>query len=164
MSAAAAVCAVAADPLSVFVRAISVMGFPRTGTPECDSAAALRAHEVALAMDPNAILHLWLSGIRLREFGRFDEALAIRAELTERARSEYIGPVAFLTMLDLDLGDDDATATLLRSNVEAESGPVGIYLTVARELELLLTHPRLGPLVRQLSLYVQRPGLPPMPR
>ena len=196
-SAAAAARAVAADPLSTFIRAVSVMGFPRTGTPECDSAAALRAHEVALAMDPNAVILLWQSAIRLSEFGRFDEALertrraveltqrgpvvvgihgrtlalagrrdealAIRAELTDRARTEYIGPAAFLMMIGLDMGDDDETAKLLRSNVEAESGPVGIYLTVARELEPLLTHPRLGPLVRQLSLYAQGPGLPPMP-
>jgi hypothetical protein len=94
--------------------------------------------------------------------GRRHEALAVRDELTDRARTEYIGPVAFLMMIGRDLGDDDATATLLRSNVEAESGPVAIYLTVAPELELLLTHPRLGPLVRQLSLYAERPGLPPM--
>ena len=148
-------------------------------------------------MDPNAVILLWQSAIRLSEFGRFDEALertrraveltqrgpvvvgihgrtlalagrrdealAIRAELTDRARTEYIGPAAFLMMIGLDMGDDDETAKLLRSNVEAESGPVGIYLTVARELEPLLTHPRLGPLVRQLSLYAQGPGLPPMP-
>jgi len=67
-------------------------------------------------------------------------------------------------MIGLDLGDDDATAMLLRSNVEAETGPVAIYLSVSPELELLITHPRLGSLVRQLSLYAQRPGLPPMPR
>jgi tetratricopeptide (TPR) repeat protein len=196
-SAAAAARAVAADPLSTFVRAVSVMGFPRTGTPECDSAAALRAHEVALAMDPNAVVHLWQSAIRLSEFGRFDEALertrraveltqrgpvlvgihggilgragrreealAIRAELTDRARTEYIGPGIFLAMDGHDLGDDDETANLLRSNVDAETGPSAIYLVAAPKLDLLLTHPRLGPLVRQLSLYAERPGLPPMP-
>ncbi len=41
--------------------------------------------------------------------------------------------------------------------------PAAIYLVAAPELELPLTHPRLGPLVRQLSVYAERPGLPPMP-
>jgi hypothetical protein len=105
-----------------------------------------------------------IHGRTLALAGRREEAMAIRAELTERARLEYIGPGAFLQMIGLDLGDDDATATLLRSNVEAETGPTAIYTTVAPELDLLLSHPRLGPLVRQLSLYAQRPGLPPMRR
>jgi hypothetical protein len=141
-------------------------------------------------MDPNAVTHVWMSAIRLSDFGRFDEALerarhaveltqrgpvlvgvlartlalagrrdealAIRAELTDRARTEYIGPGIFLVMDGHDLGDDDTTANLLRSNVEAETGPAAIYVVAAPELDLLLTHPRLGPLasistVRELA-------------
>ena len=196
-SATAAARAVAADPLSVFVRAIAVLGFPHVGTPDCCAAAALRAHDAALAMDPNSMLNLWTSAVRLTEFGRHDEAvdrmrravalaqrapiilgqlgrtlalagrrdeaLAIRAELEERAQKEYVGPVAFLVTISLDLGDEEATAALLRRNIEAETGPASMYITLRRELEPLLAHPRLGPLVRQLSLYAQWPGLPPMP-
>ena len=196
VSRAAAARAVAADPLSVFVRAVAVMGFPRDGIPGCDSAAALEAHEAALALDPNAMIHLWMSAVRLSDFGRHDEAirrlaraveltqrgpllvglyarglalagrrdeaLATRAELIERARTEYIGPAAMLMMVALDLDDENATAILLQSNVDAMTGPTAIVTTVVRELEPLLTHPRLGPLVRQLTLYAQRPGFLPM--
>ena len=196
-SAAAAARAVAADPLSVFVRAIAVMGFPRVGPPDCDSTAALRAHETALTIDPNSFLHLWISAFRLCDFGRYDEALerlrravelsqrgplvtgmygrtlalagrraealAIRAELTARSRTEFIGPAAFLMMMVLDDADEEATAALLKANIDGATGPTALDTTVSRELEPLLTHPRLGPLVRQLSLYAQKPGLPPMP-
>ena len=196
-AAAAAARAVAADPLSMFIRAVAVMGFPRAGPPGCDSAAALAAHEAALAMDPNSLIHRWMASVRLCDFGRFDEAveyirravelaqrgplvtgllgralalagrrdeaLAIRAELRERATREYVGPVALLMMISLDEGDDDAIAAVLQANIDAQSGPTAIHTTVVRELEPLLTHPRLGPLVRQLSLYARMPALPPVP-
>src|SRR5206468_2313340 len=67
--------AIAADPLSVFVRAVSVMGFPVRGIPGADSAAALAAHEAALVMEPNSVLHLWMSCVRLCDFGRYAEAV-----------------------------------------------------------------------------------------
>ncbi len=186
--------AIAADPLSMFVRAVATMGFGISGDLACDSAAALRAHDAALAIDPNAMIHLWMSAIRLGDLGRFDEAihrmaraveltqrgpmvvgmfgrilglagrradaLAIRAELIERARTEYVGPAA-LMMVELVVGDESAIADILRRNIEAETGPTAIGTSVVRELEPLLVHPRLGPLVRQLSLYAQRPGCVP---
>ncbi len=68
--------AVALDPLSLFVRAVSVMGFPIVGIPGADTIAALEAHDAALAMEPNAFLHLWMSAIRLGELGRHAEAVA----------------------------------------------------------------------------------------
>ncbi len=187
-SKAAAARAVAADPLSVFIRAVSVMGFPVHGISGADSAAALEAHETALAMEPNSVIHLWMSAIRLSDFGRHDEAvlrleravvltqrgalvvgmyaralalagrhekaMATRAELQERARNEYVGPGAGLMMIALGLDDENATAALLRDNVEAMTGPTVIVTTVVRELELLLGHPRLGPIVRELTLWV----------
>ena len=196
-AAAASARAAAADPLSMFVRAIAVMGFPVLGIPECNSAAALRVHEAALAIDPNSFLHLWISSVRLCDFGRFDEALdrvrraveltqrgplmtglyartlalagrraealTVRDELTTRSRTEFIGPSSFLMMMVLDQDDEEATATLLQANIDAATGPTAISATVSRELEPLLIHPRLGPLVRQLTLYAQKPGLPPMP-
>jgi serine/threonine protein kinase/tetratricopeptide (TPR) repeat protein len=183
----AAARAVAADPLSLFIRAVSVMGFPHTGIPGCDSAAALEAHETALAMDPNATIHLWMAAIRLSDLGRHgeavarvsraaeltqrgplilgmlaramalagrrDEALAIRAELRERSTREYVGPAAMFMMVGLDLEDEAATAALIQANVDAETGPTAISTTVLRELEPLLDHPRLGPLVRRLTMW-----------
>jgi len=190
-SKAAAVRAVAADPLSVFVRAVSVMGFPRHGIPGADSAAALAAHEEALRLEPNAVLHLWMSAIRLQDFGRDEEALAaiaraveltqrgplvlgmyaralalagrgdearrIQQELRERAKREFVGPAAGLMQVVLGLDDEEATAALLRENIEAQTGPTAIVTTVVRELAPLIDHPRLGPLVQQLSLWATAP-------
>jgi eukaryotic-like serine/threonine-protein kinase len=189
---AAAQRAGAADPLSLFIRAISVMAFPARGIPGADSAAALEVHETALVMDPNSVLHLWMSGIRLSDFGRHeeaaermkraveftqrgplivalyartlglagrrDEALALREELRAREQREYIGPAAMLMMVGLGLDDEHETAALLEANIDAMTGPAAIVTTVVRELEPLLEHPRLGPLVRKLTLWATRPG------
>jgi hypothetical protein len=183
--------AIAADPLSLFVRAVAVMGFPMHGIPGADSAAALAAHEAALAMEPNSVLHLWMSSVRLTDFGRYAEAveriaraveltqrgpllvglyartlalagrraeaLALREELRQRASREYVGPVARLVMLPLDADDEDAIAVLLRENIDAMTGPTGIATTVIRELQAMLDHPRLGPLVRQLTMWSTSP-------
>jgi hypothetical protein len=65
-----------------------------------------------------------------------------------------------LTMVGLDIDDEDATAALLQQNVHAMTGPTAIVTTVARELEPLLDHPRLGPLVRGLTLWATRPQAP----
>ena len=193
-SKAAALRAVSLDPLSMFVRAVSVMGFPVVGIPGADSAAALDAHETAIAMDPNAVIHLWMSAVRLADFGRHEEAvarmrrtveltqrgplivgmyaralalagrreeaLALRDELRDRARREYVGPAAMLMMVGLELDDEEATAALLEANVEAMTGPTAIVTTVARELTPLLASPRLGPLVRRLTLWATRPTAP----
>jgi eukaryotic-like serine/threonine-protein kinase len=186
--------AFAADPLSLFVRAVSVMGFPTDGIPGCDSAAALAVHEAALEVDPNAVIHAWMSGVRLADLGRHDEAvariahaveltrrgplmvgmlgralwlagrrddaLAVRAELRARATREYVGPAAMLMMIVMDFDDDDAMAALLQANVDAMTGPTAIVTTVARELAPFLDHPRLGPLVRGLTLWATRPPAP----
>ena len=183
--------AIALDPLSLFIRLVSVMGYPVRGIPGADSAAARAAHEAALAMDPNSLIHLWMSAIRLADFGRHDEAvprlaravelaqrgpllvglyaralalagrraeaLALREELLARARQEFIGPAAMLMMIGLDLQDEAATGALIEANVAGMTGPVAIATTVARELEPLLDHPRLGPLVRQLTLWATSP-------
>jgi eukaryotic-like serine/threonine-protein kinase len=189
--------AIEADPLSTFVRAIGVIGFFSKDDPEAGAAAALRQHDEALALDPNSVVNLWLSAVRLGDLGRWDEALrrvqraveltqrsplllamwgrilalsgrrdealALRAEIVARAASEYVGPVPLL-YLDVQLGDEAQIADSLRRNIEAGTGPTSLATSgIDRELDPLLTHPRLGPLVRQLFLYAERPGLPPMP-
>jgi hypothetical protein len=149
-----------------------------------DSAAALEAHETALAMDPNAVIHTWMSAIRLADFGRHDEAIArLRAqvELTQRghsssgciARSLACGPsrrsvghsrraARYVRSRVCRTGgdvDDGRTRHRRRrgdrrapsANVDAMTGPTAIVTTVVRELEPLLDHPRLGPLVRRLT-------------
>jgi serine/threonine protein kinase/tetratricopeptide (TPR) repeat protein len=91
-------------------------------------------------------------GFILAKFGRCDEALALRAEIEERARHEYVGPVAALHV-DVGLGDEDRLEQSLRLNVEAETGPTSLSVVLMEDLEGLLSHRRLGPLVRRLSLF-----------
>ena len=62
-----------------------------------------------------------------------------------------------LMMVGLDLDDEAATAALIETNVAEMTGPVAIATTVVRELEPLLEHPRLGPLLRRLTLWATRP-------
>jgi serine/threonine-protein kinase len=191
VSKAAAARAQALDPLSVFVRAVSVMGFPAAGIAGADSAAALDAHHAALVIDPNSVVNLWMASVRLADFDRYAEslaymqraveltqrgplmvglcaralaladrraeALALRDELRDRAKRAYVGPAAFLMMIGLDLDDEAATAALIEANVEAMTGPTAIVTTVMRDVEPLLDHPRLGPLVRRLTLWATRP-------
>ena len=186
----AATRAVSLDPLSVFIRAVSIMGFPPRGIPGADSAAALEGHLTALAMEPNSVLHLWMSAVRLSDFerhgealvniqraveltqgaplmvglharalglaGRRAEALVLREQLRERAQREYVGPAVMLMMIGLDSDDEAAMAAILRDNIDAMTGPTAIVTTVIRELEPVLDHPRLGPLVRRLTLWEAR--------
>ncbi|HEU4879582.1 MAG TPA: hypothetical protein VFT21_09015, partial [Gemmatimonadaceae bacterium] len=49
-------------------------------------------------------------------------------------------------------------AEALRVNIAAGTGPTTLALSVDRELDALLSHPTLGPLVRQLSLYARHPS------
>jgi predicted Zn-dependent protease len=166
------------------------MGLPPVGVPGADSAAALAGHEAALAIDPNSVVNLWLSAVRLGDFGRHDEAvprlrravdltqrapllvglyvrglalagqreeaLAARAELVTQAQREYVGPAAMLMTIALDVDDEAAAAATIHANVDAMTGPVTIATTVVRELMPLLDHPRLGPLIRRLTLWAAR--------
>jgi TolB-like protein len=189
---AASARAIALDPLSLFIRLVSVMGYPVRGIPGADSASALAGHDAALEMDPNSQIHLWMSAVRLADLGRHEEAvpriaraveltqrapllvglygralalagrrpeaLAVREELRQRAEREYIGPAAMLMMVGLDLEDEAATLVLIDANAAAMTGPTAIATTVVRELEPLLDHPRLGPAIRRLTLWVTRPA------
>jgi serine/threonine-protein kinase len=93
----------------------------------------------------------------LVRLGRTAEAHAIFDELLERETKEYIGESVWLAPALLN-GDEDVTEAAIRLNIEAGTGPTTLSISVDRELDALLAHPRLGPLVRQLSLYAQRPS------
>jgi serine/threonine-protein kinase len=90
----------------------------------------------------------------LMRLGRVGEARLIDASLRTRAATEYIGETVWLGPALLD-GDEEALAAALKLNIEAGTGPTTLATTLDRELEALLPHARLGPLVRQLSLYVE---------
>jgi serine/threonine-protein kinase len=92
----------------------------------------------------------------LFRLGRFDEARALLDEVRVRATKEYVAESFWLAPALLG-GDEEEIAAALRLNVDAGTGPTTLAVSVDRELDPLLSHPRLGPLVRQLSLYAQHP-------
>jgi tetratricopeptide (TPR) repeat protein len=113
---------------------------------------AVRQVTRAVELGQRGPILLGTLGYILAKAGRRDEALAIRAELLERAAREYVGPVSVLHV-DLALGDEAVLEESLRRNVEAETGPTSLSVVLSRDLERLREHPTLGSLVRKLSLY-----------
>jgi hypothetical protein len=91
----------------------------------------------------------------LMRLGRIDEARALFDALVARADAEYVGESVWLAPALLE-GDEPAAEAALRLNIEAGTGPTTLSISVDHELEALLPHPRLGPLVRQLWLYASR--------
>ena len=91
----------------------------------------------------------------LFRLGRVDEAHAILEPLLSRASQDYAGEALWLFPALLQ-GDDDAKASALQRNIDAGTGPATLAVALGVELRTLLTHPRLGPLVRQLSLFAER--------
>jgi serine/threonine-protein kinase len=176
--------AVARDPLSPFVRGIAGMALYCAGEYEhalrlyeegltLDSNFVLclwlsgitlerldRADESlarfsrAVDLSRRAALMVSFQIRALVRLGRLDEARVLRDELRTRAASEYIGEGVWLTSLLFD--DRDEIEAALRLNIEVGTGPTTLSSTVDRELEALLPDPRLGPLVRRLSLYANQ--------
>jgi eukaryotic-like serine/threonine-protein kinase len=92
----------------------------------------------------------------LHKLGRVAEANAVLDNIRARARTEYIAESFWLGPALLN-EDEDQIEAALRLNIDAGTGPTTLSISVDRELEALLPHPRLGPLVRQLSLYTRSP-------
>ena len=138
VSRAAAARAVAADPLSVFIRAASVMAWPPVGGPGGDTAAALAAHEAALAIDPNSMVNLWLSAIRLGDLGRHDEAvprLRRAVDLTQRAPflvGLYVRGLALAGRREQALA---ARAELIERAEREYIGPAALLMTIVLDLD-----------------------------
>ncbi len=79
--------AVECDPLSPFIRGICAIGFSSVNDPGAGAMAALALHDEALSLDPNSVLNLWISAVRLGDLSRSDEALkrmGRAVELTQR--------------------------------------------------------------------------------
>ena len=134
----AAARAAAADPLSTFIRGASVMGFPAVGIPGADSAAALAAHEAALAIDPNSMLNLWLSALRLGDLGRHAEALSrLRraVDLTQQGPLLVGLYVRELTMAGRREEALSVRAELIERSKREYVGPGAMLTTIALDLE-----------------------------
>ena len=92
----------------------------------------------------------------LHKLGQTAEAHAVLDELRARAAQEYVAEGVWLEPALLE-GSEDEIESAIQLNIDAGTGPTTLSCTVQQELEALLPHPRLGPLVRQLSLFAQRP-------
>jgi TolB-like protein/Tfp pilus assembly protein PilF len=178
--------AVALDPLSPFVRGIAGMSHYVTNDQEdaiqlyeeglaLDPNSALCLWQSSIALDRLGQFDESLRRIKravdlsrgsammlsfqvraLLRLGRLEEARATIAGIHARAATEYIGENVWLALAVLE-GDEDAIAAALRLNIDAGTGPTTLAVSIDQELKALLTHPRLGPLVRRLSLYEERP-------
>ena len=139
------------DPNSVICLWQSGMTLDRLGLFE----ESLERFTRAVDLSSRGALMLSFKYRALRRLGRLAEASAILDDVRARARTEFIGESFWLGPALLS-GEEDQIEAALRLNIAAGTGPTTLSISVDRELEALLPHPRLGPLVRQLSLYSQR--------
>jgi serine/threonine-protein kinase len=89
-------------------------------------------------------------GYALARSGARSEAKALLADLEERAKSDYVSPVAF-AILTLGLGDVDGTLQWAQRAYEERRGWLA-YLTVNPMLDPLRGDPRFQDLVRRMRL------------
>ncbi len=135
------------DPNFVLCLWLSSVALGRLNRAEEALARATRAVDLSrraalmLSFQIRALLHL----------SRIDEAKQLKAELRERSASEYVGECAWLVAQSFD--DVQEIEAAVRLNIEAGTGPTTLSSTVDRELEAWRSHPAIGPLVNQLSLY-----------
>jgi eukaryotic-like serine/threonine-protein kinase len=141
----------AMDPNSVVCLWQSGMALDRLGRYEEE----LLRFNRAVDLSRRGTLMVWFQYRALMRLGRLDEARAAFDGLVARRDAEYVGEIIWLGPALLE-GDETAAEAALRLNIEAGTGPTTLSISVDRELEALLPHPRLGPLVRQLSLYAPR--------
>ena len=142
----------ALDPNSVICVWQSGMALDRLGRFE----EALQRFTRAVDLSRRASLMLSFQYRELHNVGRSAEAHAVLDELRARAAHEYVAEVVWLEPALLE-GSEDEIESAIRLNIDAGTGPTTLTVTVDQELEALLTHPRLGPLVRRLSLFAQQP-------
>lgn len=142
----------AMDPNSVVCLWQSGMTLDRLGRFDEE----LRRFERCVDLSRRGALMVSFQYRALVRLGRVDEARAIVEEVRARSAIEYIADSFWLGPALLD-GDDNAMEAAIRLNIDAGTGPTTLGISVDRELEALLPHPRLGPLVRQLTLYAQMP-------
>ena len=176
--------AVTFDPLSPFVRGIAGMSHYVTEDYEealrlyeeglaLDSNSVLCLWLSAIALERLGRFHEELERMRravdlsrraaimvglecraLFRLGRVEEAHAILEPLLFRASQDYVAEALWLFPALLE-GDDDAKASAIQRNIDAGTGPATLAVAVGVELKALLPHPRLGPLVRQLSMFAE---------
>jgi serine/threonine protein kinase/tetratricopeptide (TPR) repeat protein len=142
----------AMDPNSVLCIWQSGMTLDRLGRFDEE----LARFERAVDLSRRGVLMVSFLHRALYRLERTDEARALLDEIIARSANEFIAESFWLG--PAMLGDDaDAKEAALLLNIEAGTGPTTLSVSVDRELAALLDDPRLGPLVRQLTLYAERP-------
>jgi tetratricopeptide (TPR) repeat protein len=142
----------AMDPNSVLCIWQSGMTLDRLGRLDEE----LARFERAVDLSRRGVLMVSFLYRALYRLERTDEARALLDEIIARSANEFIAESFWLS--PAMLGDDaDAKEAALLLNIEAGTGPTTLSVSVDRELVALLDDPRLGPLVRQLTLYAERP-------
>lgn len=101
------------------MRAVSVIAFLSRTDPDAGAEAALRQHEQALALDPNSVINLWISAVRLGDLGRFDESLRRIARAVELTQQSPLMIAIQARLLMLAGRRDDALA--LREEIASVS-------------------------------------------
>jgi tetratricopeptide (TPR) repeat protein len=142
------------DPNSVLCLWQSGMSLERLGRFD----EALLRFDRAVDLSRGGALMVSFRYRPLMRLGRVEEARAVMATLRARAATDYVGESVWLGPVLLD-GDENAIAETIRLNIDAGTGPTTLACTVDDELNALLTHPRLGPLIRRLSLYAESGSL-----
>jgi tetratricopeptide (TPR) repeat protein len=140
------------DPNSVLCIWQSGMTLDRLGRYEEEFVRFQRAVDLS-RRGVLMVSFLYRALIRL---GRAEEARALLDEIIARSGTEYIAESFWLgpALLGTDV---EAKEAALRLNIEAGTGPTTLGVSVGGELAELIDDPRLGPLVRQLTLYAQNP-------
>jgi len=136
----------ALDSNSVLCLWQSAVTLDRLGRFE-DALARIRR---AVELSRRGVLMVSFEYRALMRLGRTDEAQALGTEVRARSTSEYVADTYWLNEA-LFRNDEDAIEAALRMNMA--SGGTTLGISVDRELADLLPHPRLGPLVRQLTLF-----------
>jgi len=117
---------------------------------------ATAAGEITVELTQQSPFIIAIQARLLMLAGQRDEALALRAGIASAGGSRYVGPIVPLLFSIVD-GDVDAIAAAVRQNIDAGTGATTIATSgVDRELTKLLGDARLGPLIRQLSLFAGR--------
>ena len=140
----------ALDPNSVLCLWLSALALERLGRFQEEHERSRRAVDLS----GRSAMMVGIDCRALFRLGRTDEAHAILEPLLSRASQEYIGEALWLFPALLE-GDDDAKASAIQRNVDAGTGPATLAVALGVELKALLPHPRLGPLVRHLSLFAE---------
>jgi serine/threonine-protein kinase len=179
---AAASRAITADPLSPFVHAM--VGHSYYATEEFTEAQA--AHERALALDANHLTASWGLAISLLHQDRANDGLRQMRRAAELAPSttmqallayglafageaaearaladllltDSMAPPSTQLVASVRLGDETRLMNALQRAVDGGVGSMTLSTTIMLELDALVPHPRLGPLVRRLTLYEKHP-------